>query len=817
MGRWWLFVIATLLSTVAAARDYRVDDLLKSQSFGEAIVAEAAGLVLFERRRPYDQADDYSLHYFVRRRLSNIEIADLRTGKRLEPLFPDASDAGYWLGPLSPSGRRLAVFRLRAGRLSLGVVDLRTRAVRWLPAHPDLPLAAPAPTWMNEDELAFVAMSTDRLPYVLSLGRALQEDLPDLWRRQADGLEPSSDAFSAKGGPEVEASHREFVIADVRSGRTRSLAEGAFVDFSVSPDRDRIALVVAGLPVPPPLGPMDTSFVARRHSVLLMDGRGRRLGGYDGDAMPGTLDWNAAGTRLLIVVGHGRGDWTDARFATMDRSGVLHRVGGVSGPAVVTRGSASSVGRGWLGQHPIGIVTDGQGRERWAALLNGGIRFLDVPIGASLAANDRSTAWFVKGSELLLLSKSRRRTLLGVRQMDLTHLDPFSVGTRPVRRSSPLVALIDGAGGPELRLDVDPTRPHSAVRVLPDDRVLASSASAAVVMREARSGAAALHLLMPRRPEIVLDRINEHYDELDPLRAIRLTSVLPSSTTTSWLYVPQRAGVAQLPLIVIPYPGSTWSALVPSIDAASNASSNDNVRILLAAGYAVLRPGMPGNADAARRPDTIVTQVEAAVDAASAVVSIDARRIAVMGHSFGAYAALTLATRSKRFNAVIAENGIYDMVANHGTIAGGDSIRMETGLPLANTGWTEGGQGGMLKPPSPKSKLYVTASPGRWIAGACAPILLIHGDVDTVSIGGSERLFLDLARQGHDVSMVRYHGEGHILYSPANIRDYYARTLAFLADRMPPPDTGSAAGDGRTTQLHARNQASKLACTTRER
>jgi Dipeptidyl aminopeptidases/acylaminoacyl-peptidases len=56
-----------------------------------------------------------------------------------------------------------------------------------------------------------------------------------------------------------------------------------------------------------------------------------------------------------------------------------------------------------------------------------------------------------------------------------------------------------------------------------------------------------------------------------------------------------------------------------------------------------------------------------------------------------------------------------------------------------------------------------------------------------VNVNEAEQLFAALHRQGKDVQLVRYWGEGHIIQSPANIADLWQRIFAFLEEQLGPP------------------------------
>lgn len=53
--------------------------------------------------------------------------------------------------------------------------------------------------------------------------------------------------------------------------------------------------------------------------------------------------------------------------------------------------------------------------------------------------------------------------------------------------------------------------------------------------------------------------------------------------------------------------------------------------------------------------------------------------------------------------------------------------------------------------------------------------MIVQGDMDYVPIQQGEEFFQGLYRLGKRADFVRYWGEGHVLCSPANIRDMWQR------------------------------------------
>jgi dipeptidyl aminopeptidase/acylaminoacyl peptidase len=65
------------------------------------------------------------------------------------------------------------------------------------------------------------------------------------------------------------------------------------------------------------------------------------------------------------------------------------------------------------------------------------------------------------------------------------------------------------------------------------------------------------------------------------------------------------------------------------------------------------------------------------------------------------------------------------------------------------------------------------------------PVLLVQGDQNDMPIENVEEFFTALHRLGKRARFVRYWGEGHVLYSPANIRDMWQQVFEWLDETMP--------------------------------
>ena len=90
------------------------------------------------------------------------------------------------------------------------------------------------------------------------------------------------------------------------------------------------------------------------------------------------------------------------------------------------------------------------------------------------------------------------------------------------------------------------------------------------------------------------------------------------------------------------------------------------------------------------------------------------------------------------------------------------------------------GQFGFGTPPWSAKERYIRNTPIFFAENIDAPVMLIQGDLDSISMSQPEEMFTALSRQGKDVLFVRYWGERHGIQSPRNYTDMWARVFDFL-------------------------------------
>ncbi len=214
-------------------------------------------------------------------------------------------------------------------------------------------------------------------------------------------------------------------------------------------------------------------------------------------------------------------------------------------------------------------------------------------------------------------------------------------------------------------------------------------------------------------------------------------------TATLWLPAGYDKSQGPLPTLMEAYP-----AEFKTRDTASQVNGSPNRYpvfgggshvYLVQMGYAILdNATIPIIGEGDKEPnDTYVTQLvdgaKAAVEYGASLGIVDPKRVAVMGHSYGAFMTANLLAHTDMFRAGIAESGAYN--------------RSLTPFGFQNeerTYWQD-------------PKLYNEMSPFSYADKIKTPILLIHGEADdntgTYPIQ-SERFYAALKGQGATVRLV---------------------------------------------------------------
>jgi len=177
---------------------------------------------------------------------------------------------------------------------------------------------------------------------------------------------------------------------------------------------------------------------------------------------------------------------------------------------------------------------------------------------------------------------------------------------------------------------------------------------------------------------------------------------------------------------------------------------------------------------APREPGVSVVEcVTAAVNKVISMGAVDPAKIGVMGHSWGGFDTMYLATHTKLFAAAVSGAGISDLVSNYG------NHHWSSGI--AETDHIETGQQRMVVPLYEDLEAYIRNSAVFAVSTMTTPLLLECGDQDgTVFYHQSVELYNIARRAKKPVVMLVYNGEDHGLRVKKNQIDYHRRIVAWF-------------------------------------
>jgi dipeptidyl aminopeptidase/acylaminoacyl peptidase len=787
-----LAVLASvMLASVSAApargegRPFTVDDLFRLESLGDVRLSPDGRFLVIERAGPYDATERFEHDYFNRIRVTDLEVRD-GTGAPLHSLMSNGAQ-GYDSGPFSPDGRHMAVFRLSPGpRWQLGVLALETGRIVWLEPTPDQSLIGRSVGWRGPDELVFLARAPGDLPIILRIGWQTQARTAAQWTRQQEGREPTVTALFS--GPardrRPQAAPSRLMSYRLDTGALRTWATGEFVDFSLSPDGRRAAILENTQDLqPPPRGPARIGTPNRRRELRLVDLDGGRLWSPlpERDLASHLLSWAPDSSHLLVFDRAPGEPFDTGRLTRVGRDGSASPLPmrAVRPVVLYTAEAIPFVRVAWLGGRPVIWSRDGEGEAGWCRFgPDGAARALGV-------AADPSATWAPAGAGLLFASGDALVELTpeGGVITSAGRLLPRSSALDQGGRGARNPDTASGGPGAVLAPGGDGVRPASGAgaawitplaagetAVVGDDRVL-------VTRRTDERGVTEL-VLRGAGASILLLTLNAGLAEIDWGRVTPVDHPgYDGRPLKSWILEPRGPRPREgWPTVVTIYPRSVFPE-APARALPGSAAHQVSPAVLAAQGYAVLFASLPTHEeDPGPGLERLGEEVWAIVAAAARAGLVDPSRAALFGHSYGGHGALLVATQTDRFRTVIASAA----AADYGTFSRATrhfAAVPEDGYLLGRAGWLEGGQGRMGGPAWSDPAAYVANSPLYRVDRIRTPIMLIEGELDPA---GADPMFASLYQRGVEAAYLHFWGEEHILASPANIRALHEHVLAWL-------------------------------------
>lgn len=772
-------------------RPVTVQDIVELESFGRATISPDGRWAVYEKRGPYNTATRFDFGVRAAWTIMDLWLVDLEAPERPPERLLETEGLGLQRLSWSPDSRRLLITRLQGDNLEAGVVTVADRSVWWTSLTPEMPRTGATAEWRSAEELVISIRPDGSLPELLAYDSGLQQEMTEAWRRSASGREASRTVIEAADGratPERSRSIGALTLLNVRDRSRRDLIESEVVDFALSPDKAAVAAILAEEIAP--IRPERIVYVesARRQRLSLVhlaDGHVvRPMAGLDvGEHL---LRWSPGSGEVLVWMREDDVDW--------DQGG-LYRVGFDGAEQVplpgLSTGTIEQVVNGvradWLGDQPVVYArpSDG-GRFDWHLTSRDAqprnlTHALAVPPVRFSGASETALRFFADGALWSMEEAALQRlTPAGTTLQAAVPADPEIVRRLSVDAPRRDWTAATMSTGQSVVIDAE----GRMVRLGPADggrppRVLAITPKVTLVLE--RNGMEETLSLRTGDRAVALDAVNRSKWDVKLVEPVAIDHLgVDGTQTRSWLWLPPGEEAGEVKGVVVDvYPGGTdslvwWDPLTMTYAVRPG--------VLSAGGYAVLSASIPGDLDPAVRGETYRRAADLAVDAALAAhPQLPADRLALFGHSFGGYAAMEIATRSTRYQSVIASAGMYDWMGSWSEFNAPTRNLTQYGLrDRQPQGFAEQGQGRFRAPPWEATEAYLASSPWLRAGNVTAPVLLLTADLDFVPMRQAEAMFSALYREGKHVKLITYWGEKHHVWSPANILDKYQQIFDWL-------------------------------------
>jgi dipeptidyl aminopeptidase/acylaminoacyl peptidase len=818
-SRWRLahaMVLCAGLAGPLAARPFTESDALNYEPQGAALFDPAGRRVVFERADPYQKAPDFPSGGPFRQGRTTLWLMDVNSGAEPELLFPQDADTSYWLGAFAPDGQRLAFVEFRSERERLCIIELFSRRVSCSTLTPELFTFETSFLWRTNTELLVILPPSGRQPRLLANTRLSAEQMPALWAKALAGKEATADVvYSGAAAAHAPVVTGSLARLDALTGNVETLTTGSFVEMRLSPDRHYVALLerhnIVERDPKQQLTAQETGTPPLSVRLVSLAGQGVRqdvkictqclVAGNN-------LTWSSDSSSIAFLAKLTHEPWPiAARAYRFDvRSARQQEI--AADQLKIAAGREMST---WAGQSIAAMGTDivfrasykGGDPKLYHVSSKGRIRPLTADQsddGGELVAVGRHAALLLKDHKAWRVGLNGQKTqVLADSGAQVERLSGhWSRGTFYVNKSVLFqryawlklenqgrisVARLDLDSG-DLRLSPSFDSSVSALGVDDEhgDAVLIDDKTPATVW-----------LSRPEKSAFQVMRLNQYMADVTLATSKRIEYTDQKGVTrNAWLALPPDSPHdVKLPLVVEVYRagGLTYNPLEWW------ATYTINPELLVAHGYAYLFVGVPISPEGVgSEPRTeMLDPVMRAIDATIAAAPIDANKLALFGHSFGHFTALSVLSGTQRFKVAAIASGFTDTPSHFGTFAANLRVHAQDYLEYAmfGSGWAEGGQGRMGSAPWQDPERYIRNSPNFNADKINTPLMLVHGDLDDISMSQSEEMFVALHRLNRDAEFVRYWGEGHLILSPANLLDLWSRLEGWYRTHGVAPGTVS--------------------------
>ena len=823
------YIVAAVTITIAATqiarsqpkRPVTPDDLMSIEEIGDvAISPDGRSVAYVIRRSPLSQlAHPPNLEIVnTRNDRGDVWLAPVEGGAPTNLTHGLEDGSGYWMPTWSPNGSRLAMLSTKGGdKVRLWVWEKATGKLSRVSEN-QIALRSRSFAWVDDERLlALIQPDGDRQDptYVRYGAGYYTSSIPDAWQKMRNGREPAATVLDS--GVSVDVSKLPQVQLTLLSTRGGEQLLGSSAEWreherlfpEIAPDMRHFAFPKqVALRALNPGERFDENtrlgYAGYRYQIDIVDESGKSAIRPDKEIQPlfalDSFRWSRDG-RAFAFIGVQNGD---------DEDGPYHVYRGSIGGAIEIVSLPDT--------NPKALV--------WAE--NGKLLVLaDPKVTNAGAKSKRADWWLIKPAESprnvtenlklvpdSLLPDPTWQTFVGIAGGDVWRLEISSgewknltssfypnikairwPSSNPIDKSALYIGfgsiVVSARGGStprqyKINIASGVVTPIAQRSEFARFSTYSPQKDLAVFRSEEPTGT---YLAISRNMECAtLASIDTFIGQVaeGELRQIDYTS-LDGDQLKAWLILPPNYQKGKrYPLVTDVYAGSTASD-VPRFDMRVNsdlgsAAVEVMLQLFAARGYVVLIPSMPLKpwGETSDPYMELTKGVLPAVDKAIEVGYADPQRLAVRGHSYGGYSTYGLITQTNRFRAAIASAGPSNLISAYGEMFPPWKYDAFPGNYLSLGSLEESGQGRMGNPPWKDLGRYIRNSPISYVDRVHTPLMIVQGDLDVVPIGQGEEFFTSLNRQGKRVRFIRYWGEGHVLESPANIRDFWMRAYAWF-------------------------------------
>lgn len=727
--------------------------------------------------------------------------------------------SGWWSPQWSPDGKRLAMLSTRGGNDHLWVWDIETKKLKRLTDRGvDIngDVHERPYMWIDDTHILCPVLPEGDRPLGMKIELQTPATASAEWPKTAKGKEAAvSVVESGVEDPLDKRPQGELLLLDTSDANQRVILNGNTRSLQMSPARNAVAFTKQ-VSIYRPKADQSLGFDSSVYSGLFtvglthLDGTPVSLtGDMSQNVLEDSLRWSPDGQQLAYLGYRGSRDGSPLIYSVDLKSGKVEQIPlkGIDATPVIRKSSQFE----WTAVGDLIVLAAKRPgpqkpdvlarRDWWLVSRDGNVRLLTENM---------------KNPPRELWPETGRQAFIGLADGKIWRIDPSAdrvedltasfetkianlvwpamtnVGTDEYRipgtTYSRIIFSAKGKDSDQLStyiLDLQSKKIARIQEPAPEASLVAysSRADAAIFYSTDRNG---LHVW---RRDLRTSKLSVLIAANEFLRNVAEGEFKPFDYTSlngeklkGWILLPYGYKEGQrYPLLTWVYAGSVYSDRPPSYWSI-NSSISLNLQIPAARGYAVLFPSMPlakeGLAEdpMLRLPEGVLPAVDKAVEMGIA----DPNRLYLMGQSFGGFSTYGLVTQTQRFEAAVSLAGLSDLISLYGQFGARERYTPHPQEDLFTQALMESAQVGMGNPPWKDLGRYLRNSPIFYVDRVKTPIMIIQGDVDYVAIQQGEEFFNSLYRQGKRAEFVRYWGEGHVLESPANIRDMWNRIFAWL-------------------------------------